>query len=150
MSVNVEELLIKQIGASLATNTPPMPVGTWAGRIGKPSIRSVQRGDGTMFHILRIPVEIDADEVREATGKDKPVANMELFLDLDPDTGELETGAGKNVGLGRILESYALNDGNASIGDLEARDCYATVANDPDRKDPNIIRDKVTAIKAMV
>lgn len=90
----------------------PVPEGEYTAIAGEPKVRQWNAKDGTKSGLaLDIPWEIDAGsypEVKEATGRDKNIVTQGIMLDLN-EGGGLDTGKGKNVGLGRLREAVNLN-----------------------------------------
>ena len=85
------------------TQYVPVPVGEYNGVIGE-----VKAGTAGDKPVLNITWGIDDDEVRAATGLDKPTVRQTVWLDLTPQGG-LDMGKGKNVGLGKLREALGQN-----------------------------------------
>ena len=76
--------VIKDVKADTTTNGSPLLAVTWL---------------------------IDSEEVREHTGMEEPTCRQTVWLDLDANN-KLETGANKNIGLGKLRDALGQNDGS--------------------------------------
>lgn len=94
--------------AEFSTKTTPIPVADYnalLSKIGTPR-QSTNQETGKVSTIWDISWKIDAPEAGEDAHE--RTVRQSLFLDLD-DTGKLDSGKGKNVQLGRLLEALNLN-----------------------------------------
>lgn len=57
---------------------------------------------------LTVPWEIDSQQMREKTGREKIVIRQDVMLDLT-ESGMLDFGKGRNVTLGKLREALGLN-----------------------------------------
>jgi hypothetical protein len=94
---------------ALDTKVVPCPVGEYLGLADKVDVRQWAAKDGSSSGLKAVILwEIQDDNVKQLLGRDKVVVPQEQMLDLT-DTGQLDLGKGKNVGLGRIREALDLN-----------------------------------------
>lgn len=94
---------------ALDTKVVPCPVGEYLAIADKVDVRSWSAKDGSSSGVkLVILWDIQDDNVKQLLGRDKVIVPQEQMLDLT-DTGALDFGKGKNVGLGRIREALGLN-----------------------------------------
>lgn len=97
-----------------STSLTPVPEGEYVAVIGKPKVRqnAGKKDPGALYTSLDLPCEIDLagmyPAVAEQIGRDKATVRYSCLLDLT-DTGGLDMGKGKNVGLGRAREAADLN-----------------------------------------
>ena len=97
-----------------STTVVPVPEGEYVAIIGKPKIRqfSGTKDPGALYTSLDLPCEIDLagmyPAVAEQLGRDKATVRYSSMLDLT-DSGGLDMGKGRNVGLGRAREAAGLN-----------------------------------------
>lgn len=92
-----------------ATSATPVPVGEYIGVTEEPVVRNWTSKDGTKSGLaLDVPISIDDPRVREVTGRDKNSVRYGIMLDLN-ESGGIDTGKGRNVGLGRLREALDLN-----------------------------------------
>lgn len=93
------------------TVSTPVPEGEYNAIAGEPKVRQWTSKDGTKSGLaLDIPWTIDSGypEIKAATGRDVNIVTQGLMLDLN-ESGNLDTGKGRNVGLGKLREAAGLN-----------------------------------------
>lgn len=100
---NADDLMNSSVNGAMETSFIPVPEGEYRANISKVAIR--QAKDSIL---LDVTWEIDDDAVRSATGIDNPQVRQSLFLDIN-ESGSLDLGKGKNVGLGRLREAVGQN-----------------------------------------
>jgi hypothetical protein len=61
--------------------------------------------------VLNVIWSIDDQEVKDFTGMDDPTCRQSIWLDVNA-SGGLESGANKNVGLGKLRAALGQNDGS--------------------------------------
>lgn len=95
----------------MSTEMIPVPVGEYQAIVKKVATRSgsSEKGD---WAVLDVTWSIDDAGVTEATGMDSPSVRQSIFLDVS-ESGGLDLGKGKNVGLGRLREALGQNTGAA-------------------------------------
>lgn len=100
--------------------------------------------------ILDITYAIDDATVREETGLPEPTIRQSIFLDLN-EQGQIDSGKGKNVNLGRLREACGLNQpGQAfSFGLLVGQACIVAVKHTPDKTDPEKTYANVSKVGAL-
>jgi hypothetical protein len=98
-----------QYDEALDTKVVPCPVGEYPAIADKVDVRPWQAKDGSSSGLKAVILwEIQDDNVKALLGRDKVIVPQEQMLDLT-ETGALDLGKGKNVGLGRIREALDLN-----------------------------------------
>lgn len=91
------------------TKVIPVPAGEYLALAEKVDVKSWSSKDGSSSGIkLEILWDIQDDNVKALLGRDTVKCAQQQMLDLT-DTGALDMGKGKNVGLGRIREALGLN-----------------------------------------
>lgn len=91
------------------TKVIPVPAGEYLALAEKVDVKSWSSKDGSSSGIkLEIVWDILDDNVKALLGRDTVKVTQQQMLDLT-DTGALDMGKGKNVGLGRIREAFDLN-----------------------------------------
>jgi hypothetical protein len=77
---------------------------------GKVDCRTWQKRDDPSISGLALDIqwEIQDESVKSFCGRDKIICKQGIMLDLT-DSGELDMGKGKNVGLGKLREALGLN-----------------------------------------
>lgn len=91
------------------TKVIPVPAGEYLALAEKVDVKSWSSKDGSSSGIkLEILWDIQDDNVKALLGRDTVKCGQQQMLDLT-DTGALDMGKGKNVGLGRIREALGLN-----------------------------------------
>ena len=105
-----EQFLDMQVTESNDTKTIPVPVGEYTAVAEEVKCRQWQsKKDPSMSGLtLDIKWSIDDPAVKELLGRDKVTVNQGIMLDLT-DSGGLDMGKGRNIGLGRLREALGLN-----------------------------------------
>jgi hypothetical protein len=105
------------------TKVVPCPVGEYIAISEKVDVKPWATKDGSNSGLkIEILWDVQSDEVKALLGRDKVIVKQDQMLDLT-DTGALDMGKGKNVGLGRIREALGLNKPGEpfSFGMLQGR-----------------------------
>lgn len=107
---NPEQFLDQQFTEANDTKLVPVPVGEYTAIAGEVKCRQWQsKADPSKSGLtLDIPWEIDDSAVKELLGRDKVTVRQGIMLDLT-DSGSMDMGKGRNVGLGRLREALNLN-----------------------------------------
>lgn len=111
MSVfNPDTFLDQQFTEANDTQVIPVPVGEYTAVIKDVKARQWQSKKDPSIAGLTLDVvwELDSQEVRELLGRDTVTVKQGIMLDLT-DSGGLDFGKGRNVGLGRLREALGLN-----------------------------------------
>ena len=105
-----EQFLDMQVTESNDTKTIPVPVGEYTAVAEEVKCRQWQsKKDPSMSGLaLDIKWSIDDAAVKELLGRDKVTVNQGIMLELT-DSGGLDMGKGRNIGLGRLREALGLN-----------------------------------------
>jgi hypothetical protein len=93
-----------------STSRTPIPEGEYPMIAKKVEVDPWQsKKDPTKAGLkLNVQWAVDSAAVREVTGLSEPTCRQSIMLDLT-ETGGLDMGKGKNVGLGRLREAVGLN-----------------------------------------
>lgn len=95
------------------TSVTPVPVGEFMATCDKVDIKTWQSKDGSASGLkLFMLWEIDDEEVKKLLDRPKVIAKGEIMLDTT-ESGNLDTGKGKNARLGRLREAVNLNESGA-------------------------------------
>lgn len=107
---NPEQFLDQQFTEANDTKLVPVPVGEYTAIAGEVKCRQWQsKADPSKSGLtLDITWEIDDPAVKELLGRDKVTVRQGIMLDLT-DSGSMDMGKGRNVGLGRLREALNLN-----------------------------------------
>lgn len=109
MSFDPNTFLNQSYDEALDTKVVPCPVGEYLGLADKVEILPWAAKDGSSSGLkLQVLWDIQDDNVRQLLGRDVVKVPQQQMLDLT-ETGQLDFGKGKNVGLGRIREALKLN-----------------------------------------
>lgn len=111
MSVfNPDTFLDQQFTEANSTQMVPVPVGEYTAVIKDVKARQWQsKKDPSIAGLtLDITWDVDSPEVRELLGRETVTVKQGIMLDLT-DSGGLDFGKGRNVGLGRLREALDLN-----------------------------------------
>lgn len=150
-----EALLEQETTEALESEFTPIPEDVYQGMIidnqGKRNqefgikevrIKSGPR-EGEVAYVLEAPIQLDAPGNELAHGR---IVKYSAFLDLDENTGALETGTNKNVRLGALREAVGQNKAGQSwkFRDLVGQLLMVKIKTDPEGKYSNI--DEVASI----
>jgi len=107
---NPEEFLDMQITEENSTKAIPVPAGEFVAVVEKVDMKSWAKKDDPSVGGLKLEVtwNIDDQSVKDTLERDKVSCKQQIMLDLT-DSGGLDMGKGKNVGLGRLREAVGLN-----------------------------------------
>lgn len=107
---NPEQFLDMTVTDSNDTKTIPVPVGEYIAIIEDVKCRQWQsKKDPSMSGLtLDIQWSLDDATVKELLGRDKITVKQGIMLDMT-DSGGLDMGKGRNVGLGRLRDALGLN-----------------------------------------
>lgn len=109
MSFDPNTFLNAQFDETNDTKVIPVPAGEYLAISEKVDIKSWASKDGSSSGIkLEIVWDIQDENVKALLGRDSVKVTQQQMLDLT-ETGALDMGKGKNVGLGRIREALDLN-----------------------------------------
>lgn len=105
-------LTTQPLDGPLSTVFEACPEGEYTMKIddGDPTkwFRSVKTDRGEV-PLLEVPCVIMDDGIKAALGRDKVTARMSIWLDVN-DSGQIDAGKGKNVGLGQLRAALGQND----------------------------------------
>ncbi len=97
------------------TKVTPCPAGEYVAVATKVDAKPWASKDGSSSGVrLEVTWEIDDDNVKSLLGRDKVTSRQSIMLDLT-ETGALDLGKGKNVGLGRLREALDLNTAGSAF-----------------------------------
>ena len=107
---NPDQFLDMQIEGQNDTKIIPVPAGEYTAMIEEVKVRQWQgKADPSKSGLtLDVQWSIDDASVKELLGRDKVTVKQGIMLDLT-DTGGLDMGKGRNIGLGRLREALDLN-----------------------------------------
>ena len=92
------------------TKVVPVPVGEYLAQVSEVKARTwTSKSDPTKSGVaLDVQWEIEDANVKALLGRDKVTVKQGIMLDMT-ESGGLDMGKGKNIGLGRIREACGLN-----------------------------------------
>lgn len=104
------QFLDMQTTESNDTKVVPVPVGEYLAQVTEVKARPwTSKADPTKSGIaLDLQWEIEDANVKSLLGRDKVTVKQGIMLDMT-ESGGLDMGKGKNVGLGRVREATGLN-----------------------------------------
>ncbi len=147
-------LLDQQVSEPNATQFEQCPEGEYLARLDDFELATAEWNDKNTGQprsapTLRITWHILDEGVKAQLGIDPVKVQQDMFLDVDEATGQLSTDKNKNIQLGRIRTAVGLNEpGQAfSLPQLKgSAPALVRVVHQPDRRDPEIKRARVTAV----
>lgn len=109
MTFDPNTFLNQTFDEALDTKVVPCPVGEYVGLAEKVDVKQWAAKDGSSSGLkIEILWDIQDENVKALLGRDTVRVPQQQMLDLT-DSGALDFGKGKNVGLGRIREALGLN-----------------------------------------
>ena len=102
-----DSFLHTEIDSALETSIIPIPEGEHLGMIDEVTADTIKTQNGPA-PVMYVHWHIISEEVKEATGLDKPMIRQIHWLRID-DNGQLEFGTGKNIGIGAIRDALGQN-----------------------------------------
>lgn len=109
MSFDPNTFLNMTVEETNDTKSIPCPAGEYLAIAEKIDIKTWSARDGSSSGLkVDILWDIQDDNVKALLGRDSVKVGQQQMLDLT-DTGQLDMGKGKNIGLGRIREALNLN-----------------------------------------
>lgn len=134
------------------TRITPCPVGEYIGVLGEPKLAEItSQKTGETYLQLTIPVTIDDEEAKKATGRDTLTVRWQSFLERTAE-GALDFGKGKNVKLGRLREATGLNKPGEpfSIPRFQGKMLKVSVTHRPSPNDAETIYDEIGKVAPLV
>jgi len=107
---NPEQFLDMQINDSNDTKSVPIPVGEYVAVVSEVKCRqwTSKKDPSNSGMTLDVKWELDDANLKELLGRDKITVSQGIMLDIT-DSGGLDMGKGRNIGLGRLREAMDLN-----------------------------------------
>lgn len=107
---NPEQFLDMTVTEANSTQSVPVPPGEYIAIVDSVKVRTwASKEDPSKSGVtLDLTWMIDDYAVKEALGRDKVTVKQGVMLDVS-DSGGLDMGKGRNVGLGRLREATNLN-----------------------------------------
>lgn len=152
MTFDVNSFLESSTTEANSTERQLVPAGEYTAFIEKVDARQwTSKADPSKSGItLDITWNIDDEAVKQTLGRDKVTARQGIMLDIT-DAGSLDTGKGRNVGLGRLRTAVNLNEPGRPFAPsmLQGRPAKITVTHRADPKDPQKMYDEVTTVTGL-
>jgi len=106
-----EKFLDQQVTEANATKVTPVPVGEYPAIIKSIKPRAWAKKDDPTVNGVALDIiwGIEDADVKAQLGRDEVSCKQGIMLDTD-DNGKLATGAGDNIGLGRLRQAVGLNE----------------------------------------
>ena len=109
MSFDPQQFLNSTIEESNSTEMVPVPEGELLAIADKVDCVTWSSKDGSSSGLkLRVIWDIQDEPTKQLLGRSKVTCAQDIMLDLT-ETGQLDMGKGKNVGLGRLRSAVDLN-----------------------------------------
>lgn len=132
-----------------STVSVPVPVGEYLAVVEKVEARPWQSKDDPTKAGMALDVlwNIDDANVKALLEREKVTCKQGIMLDVT-DTGGLDMGKGKNVGLGRLREALDLNQPGVpfSFKMIEGRMAKVRITHRLDTKKPDVVYAEVSAV----
>jgi hypothetical protein len=137
MSFNPNAFLNSTYEEANDTKIVPCPAGEYIAIADKVEVKPWASRDGSSSGLkLSILWDIQSDDVKAIVGRDSVKVPQDQMLDLT-DTGALDMGKGRNVGLGRLREALGMNAPGEpfSMGAIQGRMAKVVVSHRPNGED---------------
>lgn len=136
---DTDNFLGESAGAELSTERVLIPIGTYSdASIKDLKLRTgvVAEGEraGNKWAMLSVQWEINDQALRDTLDRAVVTINQMIMLDITED-GNLDTGKGKNVRLGKLKKSLGLNSEEVSWGAFLGRRAVIQVGHGVNKKD---------------
>lgn len=139
-------------GSVVAT---PCPEGEWEAQIvpfsGDEEVsfeEFTSNKNGKTYTKMTVMLEITNPEVTSVTGREPTRVRYQTFLDLT-DSGSLDMGNGKNLGLNRLRDAVGLNKSGFRFSDLMGKSLIANVTHRVDERDSSRVYDEVSKVREL-
>lgn len=146
---DAESFLNSSVDATNDTIIIPVPVGEFLGACEKVEIRNWTKRDDPSVGGLALDLvwTVEDEAVKATLGRDKVTVKQGIMLDLT-ESGGLDMGKGKNIGLGRLREAVGLNVAGQpfSFNMLPGRMARLSIGHRPDKNDSSIVYAEVKAV----
>jgi hypothetical protein len=146
---DAESFLNSSIDQTNDTIIIPVPVGEFLGACEKVEIRNWAKRDEPSVGGLALDLvwTVEDEGVKATLGRDKVTVKQGIILDLT-ESGGLDMGKGKNIGLGRLREAVGLNVAGQpfSFNMLPGRLARLSIGHRPDKNDSSIVYAEVKAV----
>lgn len=137
MSFDPNTFLNQTFNEANDTKITPCPAGEYLAMADKVEVKTWAARDGSSSGLkLSILWDIQDENVKALLGRDVVKVPQDQMLDLT-DTGELDLGKGRNVGLGRLREALGLNTPGEpfAFGMIQGRLAKVIVSHRPNGED---------------
>ena len=145
-SFNPDTFLNTETNQANATAYTPCPEGEFVASIKAIKPRVLTDGRA----VLDLTWIVDDEEVRNETGMAEPSVRQTLWLDIT-DSGGLDFGKGKNVGLGRVRDAVGQNQTGKpwAPGMLIGQVAKVKVTHTIDKRDNETIQAGVSSVTSL-
>jgi hypothetical protein len=129
-----------------STAYTPVPEGEFQAAVASVTPRVTNTGKA----LLNIGWKVDDETVKNETGMAEPMVYQTIWLDVT-ESGGLDTGKGKNVGLGKLRDALGQNKPGApwSPGMMVGQVAIVRVGHSIDKRDNVTIQAEVKAVAAL-
>lgn len=143
---NPEAFMNSSVEEANSTQLNAVPEGEYPGVINSVTPRTT----GTGKALLSVGWKVDDENARKETGMAEPMVYQTVWLDLT-ESGGLDMGKGKNVGLGKLRDALGQNKAGQpwSPGMLVGQTALIRVAHSIDKRDGVSIQAEVKAVAAL-
>ena len=141
---NPDDFLASEINAANSTNRVPCPEGDYVATVKSIAARTWQskKDPGLSGVSLDVTWIIDDQNAKDVTGLNEVQVRQGIMLDMTED-GQLDTGNGKNISLGRLRDAVDLNKPGFTFLKLQGQTARVKVNH---RIDGDRIFDEIKAV----
>jgi hypothetical protein len=133
----------------VSTKVIPCEPGEYPAIISRHEVDVTNPKDGKAPQpFLNLFWKIDDVGQVQHTGRDPLTVRQTIWLDATADGRGLDMAPGKNIGLGRLRVALGQDDPTRpwSFDMLDSGVAKVKVVNEPDKKDPDTVYDRITAV----
>jgi hypothetical protein len=143
---DADSFMNSSVSDANATQYTPVPEGEYQAAIASVTPRTTSTGKA----LLSIGWKVDDEAARTATGMAEPTVFQTIWLDIT-ESGGLDMGKGKNVGLGKLRDALGQNKPGSpwSPGMLVGQVALVKVGHSIDKRDNVTIQAEVKAVAAL-
>jgi len=141
-----EQFMNSSVSDANSTAYTPVPEGEYQASVVSVTPRVTSTGKA----LLNVAWKVDDETARSETGMAEPMVYQTVWLDVT-ESGGLDTGKGKNVGLGKLRDAVGQNQAGSpwSPGMLIGQVALVRVGHSIDKRDNVTIQAEVKAVAAL-
>ena len=120
MMFDTEQFLNTAIETPFDTQAIPCPEGEWLAIVGDREDIKVRQGntkEGNTYTSVNVTFQVLDEEALSQVGREKVMVRYSFLLEID-ESGQLVQAPGANIGYGRLMDAYGINEQGHSISEI--------------------------------